>query len=239
MGFHLTKTCCNACNVQEFKSKIDWKKREDQLKRLCDKFRKNDGSYDCLVPGSGGKDSFYTSYKLKFEYGMNPLTITYSPHIYTDWGFKNFRAWIDTGFDNFLFTPNKKVHRLLTRLSLENLFHPFQPFAFGQNYLTPKLAAQKFKIKLVFYGESPLEYGNDDNKNSPIKDPKYYTSRNPYDSSIAGISIKNLIKDFKLRRSDLKVIFQYQQKNLKKFNSNTLFGLLHSMASSSRILLCC
>lgn len=213
------KNICNACNVQEFKSKINWKKREEELKKLCDKYRKNDGSYDCLVPGSGGKDSFYTSYKLKFEYGMNPLTITYSPHIYTDWGYKNFKAWIDTGFDNFLFTPNKKVHRLLTRLSLEKLFHPFQPFMFGQNYLTPKLAAQKFKIPLVFYGESPLEYGNDDNKHSPIKDPKYYTSKNPYDSSIAGISIKNFIKDFKLRRSDLESYLPISTKEFR--NSST------------------
>lgn len=210
------KNICNACNIQNYKSKIDWKKREDQLKKLCDKHRKKDGSYDCLVPGSGGKDSFYTSYKLKYEYGMNPLTITYAPHIYTDWGYKNFKSWIDTGFDNFLFTPNTKVHRLLTRLALENLFHPFQPFMFGQNYLTPKLAVKKFNINLVFYGESPLEYGNDDNKNSPIKNPKYYTSNNPFDTSIAGISIIKLIKDFNLKKSDLESYLPISTKDFKK-----------------------
>ena len=167
------------------------------------------------MPGSGGKDSFYTSYKLKYEYGMNPLT-TYAPHIYTDWGYKNFKSWIDTGFDNFLFTPNTKVHRLLTRLALENLFHPFQPFMFGQNYLTPKLAVKKFNINLVFYGESPLEYGNDDNKNSPIKNPKYYTSNNPFDTSIAGISIIKLIKDFNLKKSDLESYLPISTKDFKK-----------------------
>ena len=207
---------CNACYIQKFKSEINWKKREDLLKKLCDKYRKNDGSYDCIVPGSGGKDSFYTSYKLKFEYGMNPLTITYAPHIYTDWGYQNFKSWISAGFDNFLFTPNIKVHRLLTRLALENLFHPFQPFMFGQNYLTPKIAANKFKIKLVFYGESPLEYGNDDDKNSPIKHPKYYTSSDPFESSIAGISIKNLIKDFKLKLSDLDSYLPISVEDFKK-----------------------
>jgi N-acetyl sugar amidotransferase len=210
------KNICNACGVQEFKSKTDWKKRKDSLKRLCDKHRKNDGSYDCLIPGSGGKDSFYTSYKLKYEYGMNPLTITYAPHIHTDWGYQNFKAWINTGFDNFLFTPNTKIHRLLSRLALENLFHPFQPFMFGQNYLSPKIAAQKFKIKLVFYGESPLEYGNQDNRFSPIKDPKYYTSKDPYDSRIAGIKVKDLIKNFSLKKSDLESYLPISIKEFKK-----------------------
>ena len=71
---------------------------------------------------------------------MNPLTVTWAPHIYTDWGKKNFYNWISSGFDNYLFTPNKKVQRLLTRISLEKIFHPFQPFMMGQMYFPPKIA---------------------------------------------------------------------------------------------------
>ena len=105
---------------------------------LCDRYRRNDGHYDCLVPGSGGKDSFYAAHKLKYEFGMNPLTVTWAPHIYTDWGWQNFQAWIHAGFDNYLFTPNGRVHRLLTRLAMEKLFHPFQPFIMGQMYFPPR-----------------------------------------------------------------------------------------------------
>jgi len=207
---------CNACITQNIKSKINWKKREDLLRKLCDKHRKKNGDYDCIVPGSGGKDSCYASYKLKFEYGMNPLLITYAPHIYTDWGYDNFISWINSGFDNFLFTPNQKVHRLLTRLALENLFHPFQPFMFGQHYLTPKLASKKFNIKLVFYGENPVEYGNNDKFSNPIKDPKYYTVKDPFSTKIAGITIKKLIKDFKIRKSDLESYLPISIKDFKK-----------------------
>ena len=85
------------------------------------------------MPGSGGKDSFYASYILKYKYKMNPLTVTWAPHIYTDWGWHNFQAWIKSGFDNYLFTPNGKTQRLLTRLAIEKIFHPFQPFIMGQN----------------------------------------------------------------------------------------------------------
>ena len=124
---------CDACRLTERKrGTIDWAGRDRELRELCDRYRRNDGRYDCLVPGSGGKDSFYAAYKLKYEYGMHPLTVTWAPHIYTDWGWKNHQAWIHAGFDNYLCTPNGRVHRLLTRLAVDNLFHPFQAFMLGQ-----------------------------------------------------------------------------------------------------------
>ena len=81
---------CSACEHSLEKDRIDWMLREQKLIELCDRHRKNDGSYDCIVPGSGGKDSIYVSHELKHKYGMHPLTITWSPHMYTDWGRKNF-----------------------------------------------------------------------------------------------------------------------------------------------------
>ena len=125
---------CDACNVAASKkTKIDWERREQELIQLCKKYKSNKkGEYDCIVPGSGGKDSFYTSHILKYKYGMNPLTVTWSPNMYTEWGRKNMDNWVNSGFDNILFTPDRKVQRLLTRLSVENLFHPFQAFQFGQ-----------------------------------------------------------------------------------------------------------
>jgi len=84
---------CDACRVNEQKLNIDWKKREDELLQLLDKHRRNDGYYDCIVPGSGGKDSVVASHLLKYKYGMNPLTVTWAPHIYTDIGWKNMQNW--------------------------------------------------------------------------------------------------------------------------------------------------
>ena len=55
---------CSACNFAEFKrNKIDWEKREKELLELCDKHRKKDGSYDVIVPCSGGKDGCYVAHK--------------------------------------------------------------------------------------------------------------------------------------------------------------------------------
>ncbi len=152
---------CHACSFHELRSseKINWNEREEELKELCNQFRKNDGTYDCIVGGSGGKDSAMQSHLLKYKYKMNPLTVTWSPHLYTDIGWKNFQNWLHVGgFDNYLFTPNGKIHRLLTRNATINLLHPFQPFIMGQKTYVAKMAA-RLDIPLIFYGEMPGEYG--------------------------------------------------------------------------------
>jgi len=49
---------CDACTFGERKRHtIDWASREKQLRDLCDKHRRHDGGYDCIVPGSGGKEN--------------------------------------------------------------------------------------------------------------------------------------------------------------------------------------
>lgn len=152
---------CHACRFNQLKAsgEIDWDERERELRDLCDQYRRDDGQYDCIVGGSGGKDSAYQSHILKYKYGMHPLTVTWSPHLYTDIGWKNFQAWLhEGGFDNYLFTPNGKIHRLLTRNATLNLLHPFQPFILGQKTFVAKMATQ-FDIPLIFYGEMPGEYG--------------------------------------------------------------------------------
>lgn len=167
---------CDACKTAEEKQKINWEKREEELLQLLDQYRKSDGSYDCLVPGSGGKDSAMQAHILKEKYGMNPLTITWPPILYTDYGYQNWKNWIDVGgFDNISFTRNGDVMKKLTKLSIENLFHPFQTFILGQKNLGPKLAA-KFNIPLVFYGENEAEYGNPIADNlSSLRDKSYHT----------------------------------------------------------------
>ncbi|HLL21978.1 MAG TPA: N-acetyl sugar amidotransferase [Kofleriaceae bacterium] len=209
---------CDACRVAEQKAKIDWALREQQLRALCDRYRKTDGSYDCLVPGSGGKDSFYAAYKLKYEYGMHPLTVTWAPHIYTDWGWKNHQAWIHAGFDNYLCTPNGRVHRLLTRLAVENLFHPFQAFILGQKNLAPKMATL-FDLPLVFYGENEAEYGNPIVDTEGAKrDHKYYVMSDPASVYLGGTSMHDLTTKYGLERVELEPYLPVDPVKLEKTN---------------------
>ncbi|WP_326984846.1 N-acetyl sugar amidotransferase [Chryseobacterium sp. MYb264] len=194
---------CDACRTAEQKEKIDWEQRQKELVALLDQYRSKDGSYDCLVPGSGGKDSAYQAHVLKYKYGMNPLTVTWPPILYTDYGYKNWKNWIDTGFDNISFNRNGKAMKLLTKLSIENLFHPFQTFILGQKNLAPKIAA-KYGIPLIFYGENEAEYGNPiaDNASS-LRDKSYYSYENLDEIFLGGVSVKELIENYHLSLSDL------------------------------------
>jgi len=214
-----TNGICDACNFAEKKqNSIDWAERERELIDLCDQHRKHDGSYDCILPGSGGKDSFYASHILKTKYNMHPLTVTWAPHIYTDWGWKNFQAWIHAGHDNFLMTPNARVHRLLTRLSTELLLHPFQAFMFGQKSLAPKMAILH-DIPLVFYGENEAEYGNPISDTETAKrDWSYFTSDDQSKIHLGGVSIGDLKKDFGLDQNDLQPYLPANPDHINKKN---------------------
>lgn len=209
---------CDACRTAEIKDNINWGMREEELVKLLDKHRKNDGSYDCLVPGSGGKDSAYQAHILKYKYNMNPLTVTWPPILYTDYGLQNWRNWLDSGFDNVSFYRNGKVMKLLTKLSIENLMHPFQTFILGQKNLAPKIAA-KFGINLIFYGENEAEYGNPlaDNMSS-LRDKSYYSFDNLDEIYLSGVSIKDLMSKYDVRLSDLLTFLPPKLEDLEKAN---------------------
>ena len=188
---------CSACRFAEEKEKaIDWSARESELVQLLARFKRNDGRYDVIVPGSGGKDSAYTAHILKYKYGMNPLTVTWSPHLYTEIGWKNFVNWMHVGgLDNILYTPNGRLHRLLTRLAFLNLLHPFQPFIVGQRIIGPAMAT-RFGVELVMYGENQAEYGNNiDDNNRPKMDEAYFSTGEPMDMQFGGVKMQDIIAD--------------------------------------------
>ena len=213
---------CSACRwYDNIKNRIDWKRREKLLKELCDKYRSKDGSYDCVVPGSGGKDSDFASHVLKYKFGMHPLTVTWTPHLYTDIGWQNFQSWIHKGgFDNILVSPNGKVHSKLTRMAFKNLLHPFQPFILGQKYIGPRIAV-KFNIPLVFYGENESEDGNSiihSVEEINTMHPKYY-SQEKIDLSkifIAGLSAQELIEKHGFTINDLYLYLPLLKEEVEK-----------------------
>jgi len=163
---------CSACRYAEVKQhEIDWAARERELAELCDRFRRDDGRFDVLVPCSGGKDSGYVAHVLKHKHGMHPLTVTWAPHWYTDIGRQNLDALIHSGFSNMTFTPDGRVHRIMTRLAFTEIGDPFQPFIYGQKNF-PLTVAARYDIPLIMYGENgEVEYGGDmKNAFSPTHD---------------------------------------------------------------------
>ena len=137
---------------------------------------------------------------------MNPLTVTYSPILYTEIGFKNHRAWIDKGgFDNLLFSPNGRVTSILSKEAFINLLHPMQPFKFGIKSLAAKTAL-KYGINLVMFGEPYAEYGSEDS--DTLKKPSYDVNWYINDLikfSLGYFTTKDFLKKYQwLKFSDIK-----------------------------------
>ena len=157
------KQVCNACSNSEKKSKINWQNRKKEFSFLVDKIKefskKNSLEYDCIVPWSGGKDSSSIALKLKLDYGLNPLLVTFSPLIMNVVGQDNRIELQKIGFDNIFISPNQKVARLLARRFFIERGNPKVAWDAGVNS-SPMRVAIQYKIPYIFYvehGES--EYG--------------------------------------------------------------------------------
>jgi N-acetyl sugar amidotransferase len=152
---------------------VDWDKRRDELKTLLDKYRSKDGSFDVVVPGSGGKDSAFVAHQLKERWGMHPLCVTWCPFEYTQIGWQNLWSFIQSGFTNILGQPDGQIHRKLTRLAFELKGDAWEPFGYGQKAWAWHVAV-RWGIKLIFYGENgELEYGGSEKyKHQPKEGPE-------------------------------------------------------------------
>jgi N-acetyl sugar amidotransferase len=218
---------CSACNYSEYKNKINWKKREDELLFLLDKHRKKNGEWDVIVPSSGGKDSGYVAHQLRFKYNMNPLTVTWAPLEYTNIGWRNLQSNIGSGFTNLLCTPNGKFQRKLSRLCFEELGDAFHVFVLGQiSY--PLQIAKKFNVPLIFYGENgELEYAGDhEHQDKPYKSYEEFIKQHykgvAFDQLLSfGLKNKDYLSEKDFAKSDLNF---YKIPNLEDLKRKNIVG---------------
>ncbi|MBF0595727.1 MAG: N-acetyl sugar amidotransferase [Candidatus Omnitrophica bacterium] len=151
---------CNACTYAEEKWKnVNWDFRREEFLRLIEPYRSKKGEWDCVVPWSGGKDSSAIAYKLKDEFGMNPLLVTFSPQVPNEVGVFNRESMIQKGFDHLFFRPDQRVHRKLAKRFFIERGHQKVAWDTGVNTIPVRVAVQ-FNIPLVFYAEhGESEYG--------------------------------------------------------------------------------
>lgn len=159
---------CPACIRYEERRSIDWKPRRDYLKHLCDEYRRNDGTYDCIIPVSGGKDSFFQAHIMKHEYNMHPLLVCVTdPFAHTPEGAFNYEQ-IARAFECDTITARLDPVRI-AKSSLQTLI------TLGSTnweidkaiYAWPLQIAIQQGIKLVVYGENvSWEYGGPNAKDT-------------------------------------------------------------------------
>ena len=153
---------CQGCLIALKKDETDWDARLNDLKKLCDKHRDNNGDwYDCIIAVSGGKDSHFQTYIMKEKMNMNPLLVTVEDNFpMTNAGIHNIKNISETfGCDIVSLKCNIKVQKKLMRYCFEKYGKPTYPVDV-LIYSFPIYVAMKFKIPMIVYGENiSYEYG--------------------------------------------------------------------------------
>ncbi len=149
---------CNVCRSQDFKSKIDWSSRLDDLDKLVNEY-KGKYRYDCIIPFSGGKDSTWTLYYLMNRYkDLKPLVVR-ANHGFLRPNLKDNcqRVFRKLGVDVHDFTPSWKV---VQKLMLQSFIEKgdFCWHCHTSIFSYPMQVAIKEKVPLLFWGEPSAEY---------------------------------------------------------------------------------
>ena len=67
---------CSGCRVHEEKDLLDWQERGRKLQVILEGYRnRSANNYDCIIPVSGARDSYFIAHTVKNVYGMNPLLV--------------------------------------------------------------------------------------------------------------------------------------------------------------------
>lgn len=152
---------CSACIAAEEKHVgIDWEQREKDFFEIVEHYRvKSSTGYDCVVPVSGGKDSTYQAYYMKYVCGMNPLLVCFETTMVTELGQQNLDNLSKMGMDVIHFKKNSDVYRKMVVESFKRVGDEMWPNHIGI-FTIPIQIAVKFNIPLIIWGENPQqEYG--------------------------------------------------------------------------------
>jgi N-acetyl sugar amidotransferase len=149
---------CSSCKTYLSFNKLtghDWNQKKKIFENLIEEIKKNNKSksYDCVIPVSGGKDSYYQTHLIVKEYKLKPLLVTYHGNNYLPEGDYN-RDQMRKVFncDHIVFGPSVEVLKKLNILGFEKMGDMNWQNHCGIMTL-PIIIAAKFKISYLFWGE--------------------------------------------------------------------------------------
>lgn len=148
---------CMGCRIHEEKDSLDWAGRFRMLERIVHTNAQRTGrkGFDCIVPVTGGGDSYFIVHTVKNVLGMNPLLVNYNAHYNTQTGIRNL-ANLATVFDCDVVTStlSPSLLKRITRHTLRKYGSMYWQVLAG--YLTfPVQVAVRFRIPLIIWGVHP------------------------------------------------------------------------------------
>ncbi len=209
---------CNACKSHRTKSDIDWDQRALLFRDVVDNAKKRSKGYDCVIPVSGGKDSYWQVIKC-LEYDLNPLAVTWKSPARTELGVRNLKALVKLGVDHIDYQVNPKVEKKFMYQALLRYGTTAIPMHMAI-FNMPLRIAVNFNIPLIIWGEnSAFEYGGTEEEHKGFRLDKGWLQKygvthgtSPYDWLSESLSEKELTPYFgpperKLREDEILALF--------------------------------
>ena len=148
---------CSSCKVFEKFSTIEnqeWERREKLLESILKEVKvQNSNNYDCLIPVSGGKDSYFQTHTIVKKYGLKPLLVTYNGNNYLpegDYNRDRMKECFDA--DHIVWGPSVSVLKKLNIASFKKMGDMNWQNHCGI-FTAPIIIAAKFNIPLIIWGE--------------------------------------------------------------------------------------
>ncbi|MFA5942628.1 MAG: N-acetyl sugar amidotransferase [Candidatus Paceibacterota bacterium] len=144
---------CSGCRIHEEKDVLDWDARFEHVKKITDSYKNTSGNnYDCVVPVSGARDSYFIVHIVMKKLGLRPLLVTYNKQYNTERGIRNL-AYLRTlfGCDLMTMTVSPDKVKNVTRATLRKMGSMYWHCIAGQTVF-PVQVAVRFKIPLIIWG---------------------------------------------------------------------------------------
>ncbi|MBU1013785.1 MAG: N-acetyl sugar amidotransferase [Bacteroidetes bacterium] len=185
---------CSACRMQEDFDELTaefWKIKENKFNELVEWAKKTaTGNYDCIIPVSGGKDSYYQVHKA-IEHGMKPLLVTYHGNNYLPVGQRNLDKMRHVfNADHLVFGPSEETLTKLNRLGFK-MMGDMNWHAHAGIKTYPMHIAVKLKIPLVIWGEITWSISGMFSPNDYIQ----YNKRTVFEHDMRGFTLNDMIEE--------------------------------------------
>ena len=149
---------CSSCRTfEKFRALAPtfWEKRKKKFEEILNERPwGKEANYDCIIPVSGGKDSYYQTHIIVSEYGLKPLLVTYHGNNYLpegDYNRDRMRHVFDA--DHLVFGPSVEVLKKLNRFCFRKMGDMNWNAHCGiMTY--PIQIAVKFGVPLIMWGET-------------------------------------------------------------------------------------
>jgi N-acetyl sugar amidotransferase len=205
---------CSGCRVHEEKDLLDWTERKARLEKILDGYRgRARGRHDCIVPVTGGRDSFFIVHLVRKVYGLHPLLVVYNRHYNSKAGIYNIarlRTVFGCDIVTLTLSPDLIKRVMQATLAKRGSFHWH---ALAGHTVFPVQTAVRTQIPLIIWG---AHQGLDQVGMFSHLDEVEMTRRYRREHDLMGLEAEDMADQDGVRAPDMQPFFYPEDASLRR-----------------------